>query len=368
MGGPRGALLLGAALLFAGVAFASTSLLVPGAALVVLPLAVSAWAWLSAYGARIERSGLPPRVVEGARFELRLSIRAGLLPLVATLHEPALAEPLPIRRLRLRQRFEMTVEGALARRGRYDLGAPVLRLADPLGLVCEDIEGAAGATVLVLPRIEPVVAAGGGGGRSLGPLLDGFGELSRSAGRESPSEPDLDGLRPYRAGSPASRIYWPALARNDELLELRLTQPAGTGPLIALDPSCPRDPDALDRAVRAAASLCVHLARRGGCELLLPGSRQPIALDASMESWPRAHSALALVEAEAGPPDPAALHASASLFWVRAAPGAPSIAARGYVVVPDALPGKRVAFTVAGCSAHPLTAERDARPRLAVAR
>ena len=34
--------------------------------------------------------------------------------------------------------------------------------------------------------------------------------------------------------------------------------------------------------MRAAASLCVHLARAGGCALLLPGDRRPTVLEPTL--------------------------------------------------------------------------------------
>ena len=86
------------------------------------------------------------------------------------------------------------------------------------------------------------------------------------------AEFEVDGLRPYREGSPASRIHWPALARSGEMHERRMVAGAEATPLVVLDAELPDDQEALDRAVRAAASLCVHLAPGSGCSVLLPGS------------------------------------------------------------------------------------------------
>ena len=55
-------------------------------------------------------------------------------------------------------------------------------------------------------------------------------------------------------------------------------------------------------AVRAAASLCVHLAREGGCALLLPGDRRPVDIGHDLGAWPALHARLALVEAGGAPP------------------------------------------------------------------
>lgn len=358
-------------MLAAGVAFASVTLLIPGVALLAVVAVAVLWSLLAGWGARAERASLPARLVEGAAFEVRVALRAGLLPLSATLVDPALGQPRHVRAWRPRGRIELTCDGVLEHRGRHQLPPPGLRLGDPLGIAAREISGRGEVTITVLPRIEQIEAPGGGQGRALGAELLGFGEPSRSIGRESPSEPDLDGLRPYRAGTPASRIYWPALARGDELLELRLTPPGGTGPAVVVDAFEPASPDALDRAVRAAASLCVHLARRGGCELLLPAMRKPIAVGTNLESWPEAHVALALVAADHGTPHPAAISLDAPVFWVSARAGAVGVppAARGYLVSPAAAtePGGRpVAFTVAGCNGHALEPNRRTRPALAV--
>ena len=86
------------------------------------------------------------------------------------------------------------------------------------------------------------------------------------------AELEIDGLRPYREGAPASRIHWPTVARRGEILERRLVAELDAAPLIVVDPSAPSGEEDLDKAVRAAASLCVHLAREGGCAVLLRAS------------------------------------------------------------------------------------------------
>ena len=86
--------------------------------------------------------------------------------------------------------------------------------------------------VLVLPRIEPVRAARRAG--------DGDGAAAARRGRPPvAAEVDLDGLRPHREGTPASRIFWPALARGGELMERRLRAEGDTRPLVVLDPRAP---------------------------------------------------------------------------------------------------------------------------------
>ncbi len=67
------------------------------------------------------------------------------------------------------------------------------------------------------------------------------------------AESEIDGVRPYRENTPASRIYWPSVARGAGLMERKLISEADSRPLVVLDPRGPQSPEALDAAVRAAA-------------------------------------------------------------------------------------------------------------------
>ncbi len=107
---------------------------------------------------------------------------------------------------------------------------------------------------------------------------------------------DIDGLRPYRPGAPASRIHWPAVARGRGLIERRLRADGDTRPLVVLDSRGSGPPELLDAAVRAAASLTLEFARTGGCGLLLPGEQRVTVIDRELTAWPAAYARLALVE------------------------------------------------------------------------
>ncbi len=104
---------------------------------------------------------------------------------------------------------------------------------------------------------------------------------------------EIDGLRPYRNGSPASRIHWATVARTGEMVEHRLVAGADSSPLVVLDRCNPADQDSLDSAVRAAASICVHLAPAGGCTLLVSGERRRLEVDSQLRAWPQVHAHLA---------------------------------------------------------------------------
>ena len=115
--------------------------------------------------------------------------------------------------------------------------------------------------ILVLPRTERVHWLGR--------------DLARpdpNVGR-SPTEPlaavEVDGLRPYRQGTPASRIHWPALARGAGLIERRLQADGDSRPLVVLDARCDGPSENLD-AVRARRR--VARARAGPAGRLQPAA------------------------------------------------------------------------------------------------
>ena len=150
------------------------------------------------------------------------------------------------------------------------------------------------AELLVLPRLEPVRHAAGRAATAPG--------WRRAAGaRRSPPRSTSTACARTAPGAPASRIFWPALARGGELMERRLRADGDTRPLVVLDPRGAAREEDLDAAVRAAASLCVHLARAGGCALLLPGDRRPTVLEPTLAGWPHLHVRLALVDDRARP-------------------------------------------------------------------
>jgi uncharacterized protein (DUF58 family) len=209
----------------------------------------------------------------------------------------------------------------------------------------------------VLPRVEPLLTGGGEGGAAEEDLADGSGRGIGGVGLDTGAiEFELDGLRPYRDGTPASRIHWPSVARTGELLEIKLVTGGRDSPLIVLDASDPVDEECLDKAVRAAASLCFHLAATDGCAILMPGEARLLEIDTGLRSWPAVHARLALVEA--GMRLPRMRHQpGGEVFWVTGAASPPPQArpgsreaARGYVVSPAIAGGPPPAFTVAGCS------------------
>ena len=348
--------LLGLALCLAGGTFDTPSLYVPGVALVLLAVGAVVWVRLAARGATVQRVPGPHTVVEEEPYPLRVEVRSGVLPPPGgELLEPLLGWPVPIggrwsRRLRINVRF--------SRRGRRILEPELLVIRDPLALYSRELRGEERDEVLVLPRVEPVTAPGSGGAGAGAEA--GLGAAPSLSGRRldaSAAELEIDGLREYRDGTPASRIHWPSVARTGEMLERRLVAELDSAPLIVMDPSSPAGEEELDMAVRAAASLCVWLARKDGCSVLLPGDRRPIEISHDMGAWPAVHARLALVEEGAAPAGGVLGPRGGAVIWVtgadlRAAPRALERLPAGsrYVVAPGALPYVRPAFEVAGCT------------------
>jgi uncharacterized protein (DUF58 family) len=347
------AAVFGVLLCIAGGAFDLPALYVPGVALIFVGAGAAAWVALAAQGAALVREPGPATVQENEPYPLRLKVRSGAVsPPGGELIEPLLGKSLPVtdprsRRVRVNVRFQ--------RRGRKHIEPARLVLRDPLSLARREIHSD-DAEVLVLPRIEPVVVGHASGMAGL--------EAVSGALTEAAAELELHSLRPYRAGAPASRIHWPTVARTGVMVERRLVAEADARPLVVLDPSNPPDDEALDNAVRASASLVVHLARRAhGCSLLLPGQRRPTDLDGELRGWPALHARLALLEAAEGAPNSRRLERSGAVFWVSAGGGSlpPGVKRGGgsFLVTPVPIEHRNPSFTVAGCSGYRLGSARQ---------
>ena len=105
--------------------------------------------------------------------------------------------------------------------------------------------------------------------------------------------------------------------------------------------------------MRAAGSLCVHLAQRGTRELLIAGERRARTIGAEERGWPAAHAQLALVREGA----PLALDVLARSRRTVVHVTAATTRGRGlpepcWRVAARPLAGIEGRFTVAGCSAQ----------------
>ena len=367
MGGAASIGLLGAALVLTGALFDAEPLYVPGIAFIILAGSAAGWVVAGARGITVSRVVGARRALEDEPVPIDITVRAGpMMVPTGLLEDPLLSAPAPLTpgkrttRIRINARF--------TRRGRKLLAGPRVVVRDPFGLASRPGSGKApDAELLVLPRIEPV--------RAIPPGGDGAGIAG--AGRARPhiaAEVDLDGLRQLRQGTPASRIFWPSLARGAGMMERRLRPESDTRPLVLLDPRGAAVEEDLDAAVRAATSLTVHLARAGGCALLLPGERRPVILEPTLGGWPHAHARLALIEGTMRPSLGALAGRRGPVLYVAArrmhrSPRALANAPGGgrILVVPGELAGRRPSFSVAGCHGYELSGARAGYASMVVA-
>lgn len=329
--------LLGVLLVLLAGAFGVSPLYVPGVALLALALAARVGVGLAARFGAVSLSLEVSSIEEG--HPATVAVRAGGWPFALSRGE---LEPLPGARRRAVSVRETAHELSLraARRGQHAIGPAVVRFGDPFGICRREVRSPA-ARLLVLPRVERIRrehldrALGLGSARAL--LDDG---------------PDVEGLRPYRPGAPAARIHWLTVARVGELVERRAERDADEVPfMVVLDASAPAGEDALDRAVRAAASLVLAIAGQGGCSLLLPGAQEAQPLRPDLVSWPYLHARLATVAAGARPVWAVAERAR-SVIWV-GAQTPPQERRRGVVcctVSPLPRIDRPVLFEISGCS------------------
>jgi uncharacterized protein (DUF58 family) len=352
-----GVALLGAALTLSALTFNSAPLFVPGVAFLVLGIGAPAWVLLCAQAAKVSRELAVDRTIEDDPLTATLLISRGRLGLPgAEVLDPfggrAISVGRPLALLTGRREARVLVTAQFHRRGVQRLGPPAVTIRDPLGLAATTVAGQSGVTqVLVLPRTEPVRWGGSGRGARMQ-------RTDAGTAAEPFAAVDLDGLRPYRTGTPASRIHWPAVARGAGLIERRLRPDGDTRPLVVLDPRSPEAPEHLDAAVRAAASLTLELARNSGCRLLLPGERRSMSLEPDLIAWPIAHARLAMVSDEPGTPAPAitpggylgvVVYIAASRERLRTAlagPGSNAVLVLPIAVVPGGAAGN---FEVSGC-------------------
>jgi uncharacterized protein (DUF58 family) len=350
--------LLGLVLIVTALLFDAEPLWVPGIALAAIAAGSAAWVVLATHGVVVRRTLGAARVVEDEPVSIVLEVRTrGLALPTARMRDPLLARPAPLHPGRRGARVR--VEARFSRRGSRRLPLASVIVADPLGLATREVLARPSPRddeILVLPRIEPVMSSGGGGDAA---------RIARNARRLVGAEVELDGIRPLRDGTPASRIFWPAIARGAEPQERYLRADGSSQPLVALDPRGAESEEDLDAAVRAAASLVHMLASTGGCGVLLAGDRRPTELTGTLTGWPQMHARLALV----GPAGALSLASVAQrrgpiVFVSARMRGAlppvlgPGHGAMRVLVVPGLLAERAPAFAVAGCSGYLLGARR----------
>ena len=136
--------------------------------------------------------------------------------------------------------------------------------------------------VLVYPAVHPVRP------REIGRAVSGE-TTARRRGRGH----DLYNLRPYRAGDEPHLIHWPTSAKAGGLMVRELEEDTTEDTRLVLTGTGAGDGERLERALSEAASLALHLLRRGtGVELA--GAAGLVALGRGREQERRILTALAL--------------------------------------------------------------------------
>jgi uncharacterized protein (DUF58 family) len=351
--------LLALAIGLAAALFDAEPLWVPAVMLLLLSGAAAAWVALAASGVQVRRTLAVRRVMEDEPVSIVLEIRPGRIALPpARLSDPLLPDAAPLRAGRHSARIR--IEARFSRRGRRRLVLPRVLICDPLGLATRAVGAAPSAgndELLVLPRIEPITRAAGGA------------DATRIARRGRPAagaEVELEGIRPLRDGTPASRIFWPAVARGADPQERYLAVASHSQPLVVLDPRGAAGEQQLDAAVRATASLARALATSGGCGVLLPGDRRPTELSETLAGWAQLHARLALVGGAGAPALASVAQRSGPIIFVSARMRtrlpqalAPGRGAARVLVVPGQLASMQAAFAVGGCNGYVLGGARS---------
>lgn len=149
---------------------------------------------------------------------------------------------------------EIVLPLAAERRGTYAVLPPRVRFVDPLGLSQVRRQLPAGADVLVLPTVVPLVGLPRG--------LSGRGSSSGDSHGTSGGYPDA-GVRAYRSGDDIRTVHWRASARLEDELVVRVAGGASLGEaLLVLDHrhvGFASGLAGLEVAVTLAASVGLHL-------------------------------------------------------------------------------------------------------------
>jgi uncharacterized protein (DUF58 family) len=256
-----------------GVLLGQRDLLRVGILLAALPL-VSVWVVVrTRYRLACSRRLDPARVAVGENTDVLLRLdNVSRLPTGLLLGEDRLPFALGARPRFILDRVEPRGHRAVSYpvqsevRGRYSVGPLAIRLTDPFGM-CELRRSFSGRdTLTVTPEVQalPDVRLGG--------EWSGNGE-SRARSIAAAGEDDV-ATREYRDGDPLHRVHWRSTARHGELMVRREEQPWQSRATLLLDSRAlaHRGEGAaasFEWAVSAAASIGVHLVRRGfGLRLL----------------------------------------------------------------------------------------------------
>ncbi len=300
----RWMLALGLALYVVAWGFGTRALFPVAIGLALLPGLAWLWVRFLARPVTMRRRTGHRELVEGGKVEVAIEVRSeeGLLPGRAVVVERVMRDELwevPVVRAGsvLRGRYQLE----RVPRGRYDLEAAELLIADPFGLAEAHLDLNRRDTILVYPRVYELDgvftdsgAAGGDEGRAL---------LHRTAGY------DLHSIRDFQQGESLRRVHWRSTAKRRKLMVKELTETPRDEAAVLLDGDLstvigPRGDSSFDAAVRASASLLGRMVSLGQrCSLVVHGNaRQRLRIQASGGEWGGVMALLAAVQADAERP------------------------------------------------------------------
>jgi uncharacterized protein (DUF58 family) len=233
----------------------------------ILAVALPVVAMLLTRGRRVnlaaDHQALPERLRPGTFGTIRLLLTnaAGSRTRPLEVVEPATSDLSPGVRcllppLKAGTTGVVTYPLSAVRRGRFVIGPPRVRVADPFGLWEDNRVIPARTEVMVVPRVVPLTgmpASAGARSAATGQAVTG------STG----GDPDV-GIRQYNPGDDIRTIHWRASARHDELM-VRIEEPVshgGTTVLLDHRAAAHRGIGAsssLEVAVTLAASVSLHL-------------------------------------------------------------------------------------------------------------
>jgi uncharacterized protein (DUF58 family) len=174
-------------------------------------------------------------------------------------------------------------EQMLKRRGRYTVGPLVLSTSAPFGLLQAEIQAQGREDLVVFPRL---------GRFHRGALRHLLRQVSWSEGRVGRGRPtvhlaqtDWHGVRAFRSGDSPRWIHWRTSARRGELMVRDSEEVLSDNLILVLDAVVTperKSEEALEAAIRVAATICWEWCRQSGDRLILAiAGHNPIVLRGS---------------------------------------------------------------------------------------
>ena len=248
--------------LAAGRVFGIFELYIVAAAMFALVACASIWVVLNWRSLQVRRMVHPARLHAGSTSTVTLDLsNQRLMPTpVARITDEvegtvrADAHVPPIRKnATTRASYRVPTET----RGRVDIGPMKTRVTDPFGLASSTRTSAPDTSLLVLPRVDPIVAPPQPGGK----LAQ---QMDRSPNRVGANGDEFSSLRAYSTGDDLRKVHWPSSARNGELVVRTELIPEHGHSLVVLDVrASAADSERFEHMVSAAASIVVACRERG---------------------------------------------------------------------------------------------------------